>query len=92
MYAISSCVHSDIRNSKSSQELNNNICYLRTEYFLAAMEKQRDEGNSRIVVGDNTGCAAVKLRPVRFRGVGASVLTLRRLMSYIYIYIWSTHS
>jgi hypothetical protein len=75
MYAISSCVHSDIRNSKSSQELNNNICYLRTEHFLSTMEKQRDEGDSRIVLGDNTGGAAVKLRPVRFRYVGTSVLT-----------------
>ena len=49
MYAISSYVNLDISNGKISQELNNNICYMRTEHFLASTEKQRDEGGSRIL-------------------------------------------
>jgi hypothetical protein len=72
-HATSSCVNSEIRNSKSNQELNNKICYLRTEHFLAAMEKQEDEGGGRILLDDNTSSKAVKLRPVIFRRVGASI-------------------
>ena len=83
MYAISSRVNSDINNAKGSQELNNNICYLRTENFFAAMEKQRDEGGSRIPLDGNTGGAAVKLRPLRFRRVGASI---SNELNCIYIY------
>ena len=75
MYAISSWVNSDIRNSKSSKELNNNICYLRTEHFLAAMEKREDEGGSRILLDYSTGGATVKMRPVRFQRLGASIST-----------------
>jgi hypothetical protein len=84
MYTISSCANSDICNNKISQELNNNI-YLRAEHFLAAMEKQRDEGDSRILLDDNTGGAAIKLRQVGFRRVGVSVSTE---LNCIYTYSW----
>ena len=84
-YGISSCVNSDIRSTKSSKEVNSNISYMRTEYFLAAMEKQRDEGEGRILLGDNTGGAAVQLRQVRFRLVGTSLST-EHTCTYIYIH------
>jgi hypothetical protein len=85
-YAISSCVNSDLRNTKSRTERNNNISYLCTEYFLEAIKKQWDVGSGRILLGDNTVGAIVKLRLVRFRRVEASISTE---LIYIYIYTYT---
>ena len=40
-----------------------------TEFFLAAMKDQRDEGGGSILLGANTGVGTVMMPPVRLRCV-----------------------
>jgi hypothetical protein len=40
-----------------------------TEFFLAAVKAQRDEGGRRILLGDNTSVGAVMLPPIRLNCV-----------------------
>jgi hypothetical protein len=40
-----------------------------TEFFLAAMKAQRDEGGGRILLGDNTGFGTVMLPPIKLHCV-----------------------
>jgi len=55
------------------------------EFFRAGMKVQRDEGDGRILLGDNTGGGTVRLWPIKLRCVGVWISTI---LSYIYIYIW----
>jgi hypothetical protein len=40
--------------------------------------RRRDEGEGGILLGENTGGGAVLLRLIKFKGVGAWILTLWR--------------
>jgi hypothetical protein len=55
------------------------------EKFLQGMKAQKDEGNGRILLGDNTGGGAVMLRSIKFRvlEVGFQLGSL----AYIYTYM-----
>jgi hypothetical protein len=54
-----------------------------TEFFLAEMKAQGDEGGGRILLGDNTGGGVVMLRPSKFQRV---VIRISSGLPYIYIY------
>jgi hypothetical protein len=41
----------------------------RAEIFLAGIKEQLDEGDGRILLGDNTGGGTVMLRPITFQRV-----------------------
>ena len=43
---------------------------MRAEFFFVGMKAQ---GGGRILLGDNTGDGAVRLRPVRFQCVGVCI-------------------
>jgi hypothetical protein len=64
---------------------NNNISEISAEVFLARMKVKLDEGGGRILLGDNTGCGAVTLRPIGFRCVGFGVSAV---LPCIYVYTW----
>ena len=48
---------------------------MHTEFFHAGMKARRDEGDERILLGDNTGRVAVVLRLIRFRCAGVWIST-----------------
>jgi hypothetical protein len=64
---------------------NNKIFETRAEFFVQGMKAPWDESGGRILLGDNTDCGAVLMRPIRFhcRAVCISVGPL-----CIYIHIW----
>jgi hypothetical protein len=57
---------------KEVKNRNNNIPDTGTEFFLAVIKA---EGGGRILLGDNTGCGADMLRPIRFRCAGIWIPT-----------------
>jgi len=44
-----------------------NISEMRDGFFLVGMQAPRDEGDGRILLGDNAGGGAVKLWPIMFQ-------------------------
>jgi hypothetical protein len=59
----------DIYQNVQPPRWNNNIFYIGAEFFLARQNAQLNEGDGRIVVGDNTGIETIILRPIRFQCV-----------------------
>jgi len=53
-------------------KLRNYIVSTHAEFFRAGMEGQLDEGDGRILLGDNSSGGAVMLRPITFQYVGDS--------------------
>jgi hypothetical protein len=53
-----------------SKEVLNKVSQTGVESSLAGIKAQRNQGDGRILLGDNTGCGAVMLRPIRFQCVG----------------------
>jgi hypothetical protein len=45
-------------------------------FFLGEMKTQCDEGDGKILLGDNTGGGAVMLLTIRFRYVGVWISTV----------------
>jgi hypothetical protein len=58
-----------------------------TEFFLAAMKTQRDEGGGRILLGVNTGVGRVMLQTIRLHCVEFGFRL--ECLIYIYIYIYT---
>jgi hypothetical protein len=56
-----------------------------TEFFLAWMKAQWEEGDRRTLLGDNTGGGSVMLWPARFLCAGVCVSVV---LIFIFVYIW----
>jgi hypothetical protein len=66
--------------------LNNKIFARSAKMFLAAMKAQREEGDGRLLLGDDTGGGTVMLRPTRFQRVG---FWIQDELPYLYACIYS---
>jgi len=56
---------------KKKKGKNRKASFLKcVDISTAGMKAQWDEGDGRILLGDNIGCVAVLLRPIRFRCAG----------------------
>jgi hypothetical protein len=68
-YAIQSYATSELHNL-STKTLKQLFFYNRVQFFLAGVKALRDAGGRRILLGNNKGCWAVTLRPMRSHYVG----------------------
>jgi hypothetical protein len=84
---ISSKSISDLRIFfRKFKKWKSNIIVKSAEFFLPGMKAQWDEGDGRILLGDNTDSRGFVLRPISFQSVGVRIST--GLTFAIYIYIW----
>ena len=60
---------------KKVETWNSKVFERYAKFFVAGMKAQGDEGGGRILLGDNTGCGAVMLRPIRLHCVGVRIST-----------------